>query len=113
MKNPQTDILQLMIRDIDSWASSMNEFLIKNGIQTESKSLYNLMEAVKKLKVRLLDTNYSALVTDENGYIIRAYQMHDFVESDKVPLDVTGGYYKFVNNEFILDEERQRQMDEV
>lgn len=113
MKNPQVDIIQVMIRDIDSWSSKMNEFLVSNGVQSKDKNLYSLMESVKNLKVRLLNKEYSALLVDENGYIIRAYPMHDFVETSSVPSDITGGYYKYINNKFILDEERQRQMEEV
>jgi hypothetical protein len=113
MKNPQTDILKVMIRDVDSWAASLQEFLIRNSVEIDSRSLYHLVDAVKELKVKLNDVEYAGLIYDDNGYITGAFRLGDFAEIKTLPIDVTQGYYKYVNGVFIIDEERQRQLEEV
>lgn len=113
MKNPQTDIVQVIISDIDLWSNQLRTFLDANGIEAKNKKLYELIDLVKSLKVKLKNTKYVSLVLDSNGYIVGINKMDDFVEYDGLPSDIADGYYLYKEGKIILDEERQRQIDEV
>lgn len=113
MNTPKVDLIQLMISDIDEYSKRLRKFLIQNGIEANKLNLNELINAVLKLKTKLSTKTYNALTFDENGYVIGINRMDDFVEKEQVPFDATYGYYKFENNKFVLDEERQRQIDEV
>lgn len=113
VNNPKVDIVQLMMADIEEYTKKLRVFLIDNDINAYTLPLGGLISSITKLKTKLKSKDYVSFLYDDNGYIIRVNVMDDFVETSLVPDDVTQGYYKFENNKFVLDEERQRQIEEV
>ena len=113
MINPQTDIVQLMINDIDAVISSLSNFLVENGVRTQDQKLVEIVESVKKLKTMKKGNIYYGLMLDENGYIMNGFKIDDFVLKSVLPIDYKMGYYKYIDEKIVLDEERQRQIDEV
>jgi hypothetical protein len=109
----RVDLVQLMIADIEQYSIKLRNFLTLNGIDSSQMNLSELITSITNLKTKLNDRKYVALLFDQNGYVVETLPMDEFVELSKVPYDSAYGYYKFENNEFVLDEERQRQLEEV
>lgn len=113
MNTPRVDLVQLMMSDIDEYTKKLRRFLIENDVDASSMNLTQLIESITKLKTKLKTKEYVSLTFDNNGYVVGIGYMDDFVDKDIVPNDITYGYYKFEDNNFVLDEERQRQIEEV
>ena len=102
-----------VIEELSRISEDLYNFLVSSDKTPENKKLNTLLESVKSLKVKLNEKAYAGFVYDSNGYIIKVFNLGDFEEVSKIPADITGGYYKYVNRGFVLDEERRRQLDEV
>jgi len=114
MTSAPLNIIKVMLDELTVINDNMAAFLVACGIElSEAPTLTEITEKVKELKVMLTTKKYAGLVFDENGYVIKTFPLFNFVDINKVPVDAAYGYYKFENNTFILDEERQRQIEEV
>lgn len=110
MLNHNTDIVKIMIQDIDEAMYKLRTVLNKYGIEASKLSMFDLMTAVEKLKVMKTNEKYVGIKKDSNGFVIKAIPIDDFVSLDSIPADVSYGYYKLIDGQFELDEERQRQL---
>ncbi len=104
---------EMILKDIEDARLKLNKFLMESDIDTGDKKFIPMLSMLDKVKVKKKDVNYVALVTDENGYIIKAEKFSDFVRAEGLPQDISKGYYKLENDEIVLDYERQRQLEEV
>jgi 23S rRNA A2030 N6-methylase RlmJ len=107
------DLLAEMSRDITEWKKELSRFLKECDIEADFLSLKELIDSVKYLKVRKNTEEYAGVVKDSNGYVIRLYRMDDFLPLKSLPNDASHGYYKIEGDKLVLDEERQRQIEEV
>jgi hypothetical protein len=107
------DVISEMIRDIDSWKKELKLFLKECDIDADYHTLEQLISTVKSLKVKRNTENYVGVVKDSNGYIVKLYPMDDFLPMTSLPNDASHGYYKIEGEKLVLDEERQRQIEEV
>lgn len=111
MLNPKTDIVQLMINDIDELMKKLRLFLNELGYDSGRMSMEQLIDAVLDLKVMVNDSTYAGIIKDQNGYVAKIIPIHDFVKMGSVPSDGDGGYYKLEKDLFVLDDERKRQLE--
>jgi hypothetical protein len=105
--------MNLVLDDVEKIIERFSAILEGHGIELESKSLTKLIERVEDLKTMCPNKEYVGLVTDRNGYIIKAFELADFVELKDFPKDFTRGYYKYEEGKFVLDEQRKRQLGGV
>lgn len=112
-KIPLNGVTSKMIIDYKNVSEKLKKFLLENGIQTEDEKVSNMLPKLDLIRVKKVTEDYRALVTDENGYIIKAIPFEDFVVNKNIPVDVEKGYYKLENGEIVIDYQRQRQIEEV
>lgn len=108
------DVIVEIARDISAWKFELKRMLKDCGEDVENKSFKELMKMVNDLKIKRKNKKYHGILKDKNGYITGLYHLHDFIEADKVPVDIDFGYYK-INDDGVLeiDYERKRQLEEV
>lgn len=116
MKHDFVKLTEEMIATIDGYIVELKDFIKRNGVDKEIKTMNELIEAVKSLRVILKDKHHMGLNFDENGYIIQAQHFQDFVaykEPMEVPADLSQGFYLLIDGTVAVDEERKRQIEEV
>jgi len=107
------DLLTEMFTDFEKIINDFTATLEGHGVKVQSKRLSQLVERVKDLKTMRKGIDYAGLALDDNGYVVKAFKLGDFVPVEVLPADATKGYYKLVDGNFVLDEERQRLLNEV
>lgn len=112
-KTKINSLSELLLKDLQEIRDKLNLFLIESDQNTQGLHLLELVDLLKKVKVKKKDIDYAAFILDNNGYIIQSVPFADFAPLEGLPKDVAKGYYKLENGEVVIDYQRQRQIEEV
>ena len=104
---------QLIQRDITKLARSLQEYLTSCGVTPADNKLSTLIEALHETKTIKQGVDYLHLRVNADGYITELEEFGDVIIKEKLPADITRGYYKPVNGKPILDELMRRKLWEV
>lgn len=113
MEKITISLSEMIIKDIDAIALELQKFLLENEIKPIDSRISSLVKEIERLKVMKKTMKYAGLIFDSNGYIVKVVRIGDFMPISELPSDISGGYYKLKNGKIVLDEERQRQLEEV
>ena len=89
--------------------TALARVLIEYGYKTPSVDLNALIEDIKHLKLIHPNKVYYNIVEDEDGYVKSKQKVQHILEDDNFPEDFDKGYWKIVNGEWVLDNERFNQ----
>lgn len=91
----------------------LEQFLSKADVSdVYNKSARLLVSKLYDLQIMFKDKEYVAFQFDKEGYIIDKVPVTNFIE-DKLPLDITRGYYKLVDGKVEIDHVKKRIITEV
>lgn len=116
MKPELIKFTEELVEDITGYITELRDFLAANDVPLQNETMKELIDSVKSLRVMLKDKVHMGISFDENGYIVKATKIKDFVDFDNdedIPADLAFGYYQLVDGECVIDEERQRQLEDV
>lgn len=107
------EVFRTIYNDLEKIIDQFVDILEGHGVVLESTKLTDLVNKVAELKTMRPNVPYAGLALDDNGYVVKAFKLGDFVPVEDLPVDATRGYYKLVNGAFVLDEARKRLLSEV
>lgn len=102
-------------KEFDYIRSYLISFLLDKNYDTPNIEIKELLDDLHKLFIVLPTEKYHNILLDANGFVVGVNYLTGVLtkELETIPEDVDKGYYKFIDGEFIKDEDREKELEGV
>ena len=102
-------------KEFDFIRSYLISFLLDKGYDTVNIEMKELLDDLHKLLIITKDEEYQYIEFDNDGFVVSVKDINGEI-TEKIydlPEDLSNGYYKFVDGEFVKDEDREKELEGV